>query len=165
MSQEHGRERGSQKPSPARTSASPAGSRAWFGKEQAASPAEDPGLGSRSLCLSSALLGSPMAWHRLLPSRPSRLRAWHPLRGLHAQAHWYLGEQLASLGVSCLNLNLRNQSKRSLSCILVEFGEIRLGMNSSHISYRADISTLAFRLTSPSPAHKSQGCLCRFQYR
>lgn len=33
-------------------------------------------------------------------------------------------------------------------------------MNSSHISYRADISALAFQLTYPSLTHKSQGCLC-----
>ena len=138
----------------------------WQRASLAVSPAEDLGLGSRSLCLSSALLGSPSAWHRLSSSQPRWLRPWHPLSGLHAQAHWYLGEQLTSLRVSCLNLNLRNRSKRSLSCILVEFGEIRLGMNSSHISYRADISALAFRLTSPSPAHKSQECLClcHFQY-
>lgn len=45
-----------------------------------------------------------------------------------------IGGTVHIIGVSCLILNQRSRSDGALPRILVEFGEIRLGMNSSHIS-------------------------------
>jgi len=143
------------------------GSRARFGREhhqQRVLP-RTPGLAPAPSAWAQRCLAAPQ------PGIASYLAIWDGSgHGTPSPAptrkHIGIWENSHPWGVSCLNLNLRNRSKRTLSCILVEFGEIRLGMNSSHISYSADISILVFKLTSPSPAHKSQGCLClrRFQY-